>query len=288
MPIDAFRSILFCPKCLSGLTNKDDGLMCSNCNSNYYIYDGKYFIVCEEVYLRYQKEAKIGFTNSLKGILRRFPNFYYFFFFLLTPITPFGFTARKSLRSIPRNSGLIVNIGSGTKRIRSDVLNLDILPLPNVDIVAEATKLPFRDNSLDMVISEATLEHLPEPQKAIAEIRRVLKPGGLVYATAPFLYPFHESPNDYFRWTKEGLIKEFADFSPIKIGIWSGPTSAVISFLMHYFAIIFSFGWSKLYLTLSYMFMVVLAPLKILDLFFLLFHYSENISSVFYFLGKKK
>ena len=161
--------------------------MCSNCNLNYYIYDGKYFIVCEEVYLRYQKEAKIGFTNSLKGILRRFPNFYYFFFFLLTPITPFGFTARKSLRSIPRNSGLIVNIGSGTKRIRSDVLNLDILPLPNVDIVAEATKLPFRDNSLDMVISEATLEHLPEPQKAIAEIRRVLKPGGLVYATAPFL-----------------------------------------------------------------------------------------------------
>ncbi len=56
-----------------------------------------------------------------------------------------------------------------------------------------------------MVLCTEVLEHLPEPQRAVDEMFRVLKPGGTLLLTTRFLFPIHDAPHDYFRFTKYGL-----------------------------------------------------------------------------------
>jgi len=59
----------------------------------------------------------------------------------------------------------------------------------------------------DLAILDQTLEHVPDPEQALAEVRRVLKSGGVAIVTTPFLVPVHgtESYGDFTRWTPQGL-----------------------------------------------------------------------------------
>ncbi len=75
--------------------------------------------------------------------------------------------------------------------------------IPN--IYGDAQKLPFIDESADTVALIEVLEHLPDPNAAIAEAYRVLKVGGHLVITVPFLYPIHDAPYDFHRWTQFGL-----------------------------------------------------------------------------------
>ncbi len=75
------------------------------------------------------------------------------------------------------------------------------------DVFADAGRLPFADASVDTVILAEVLEHLREPAAALAEIRRVLRPGGVLLASMPFLYPVHDAPHDYQRYTRHGLAE---------------------------------------------------------------------------------
>lgn len=70
------------------------------------------------------------------------------------------------------------------------------------DIFADATQLPFGNESFDAIACFEVLEHVPEPYIALAEIGRVLKPGGIAAISMPFLYPEHDAPHDYQRWTE--------------------------------------------------------------------------------------
>jgi ubiquinone/menaquinone biosynthesis C-methylase UbiE len=65
----------------------------------------------------------------------------------------------------------------------------------------------IRDNEFDLVILDQVLEHLPDPERAMGEIRRVLKPNGFAIVTTPFLVPVHRGPSfgDYYRWTPQGM-----------------------------------------------------------------------------------
>lgn len=75
------------------------------------------------------------------------------------------------------------------------------------DIFADATNIPLKNNSLDTVLSLQVLEHLPNPQKSIFEIRRLLKKDGIVILSTVQYYPLHDEPFDFFRYTKYGLKK---------------------------------------------------------------------------------
>lgn len=86
---------------------------------------------------------------------------------------------------------------------------VDIRPGPGVDIVASVYELPFRDGEFDIVLCLSVLEHLKEPARAILEIRRVLKMNGKIIVSVPFLFPIHDAPNDYWRFTKFGLKELF-------------------------------------------------------------------------------
>lgn len=82
---------------------------------------------------------------------------------------------------------------------------LDIQPRRGIQVVSDAQQLGIASEAFDVVLCTEVLEHLPEPQKAINEMWRVLKPGGTLLLTTRFLFPIHDAPHDYFRFTKYGL-----------------------------------------------------------------------------------
>lgn len=72
------------------------------------------------------------------------------------------------------------------------------------DIYGDAASLPIASESMDAVLLLEVLEHLPDDHKALTEIRRVLKPGGRLYLSVPFIYPVHDAPADFRRYTVFG------------------------------------------------------------------------------------
>ncbi|MBI2624112.1 class I SAM-dependent methyltransferase [Candidatus Parcubacteria bacterium] len=76
---------------------------------------------------------------------------------------------------------------------------------PGVDVVGDAHALPFTDGTFERILCTEVLEHLVDPPKAIAEMRRVLRPGGMLVLTTRFVFPLHDEPHDYWRFTRYGL-----------------------------------------------------------------------------------
>ena len=75
----------------------------------------------------------------------------------------------------------------------------------SVDVFGDGNRLPFGTGTIDTVLSTEVLEHLPDPARCVRELQRVLKPGGRLLLTAPFLQPLHELPSDFYRFTPGGL-----------------------------------------------------------------------------------
>jgi SAM-dependent methyltransferase len=73
------------------------------------------------------------------------------------------------------------------------------------DLFGDAHRLPVRGMSADTVLLLDVMEHLRSPDDALAEIMRVLKPVGKLILQVPFLYPIHDAPLDFQRWTRHGL-----------------------------------------------------------------------------------
>ena len=75
--------------------------------------------------------------------------------------------------------------------------------LQHVDVFADLKlPLPLRDSTFDTVLLFDVLEHIPNPQNLMTEAGRILRPGGAVMIGVPFLYPIHEAPNDFNRYTR--------------------------------------------------------------------------------------
>jgi SAM-dependent methyltransferase len=115
-----------------------------------------------------------------------------------------------------RQSGAVLDLGAGTKpyaplyelyfeTCKSVDVPYSVHDLTGVDVMASADDLPFEGESFDCVICTEVLEHCAEPHEVMQEIARVLKPGGHVFLTTPFLRPLHEMPHDYYRYTPSGL-----------------------------------------------------------------------------------
>lgn len=112
-------------------------------------------------------------------------------------------------------SGTLLDVGAGTMPFRGDVVDLVTeyrsLDLerraPDVDFVADVRAMePVGSDSFDVVLCSQVLEHVDQPAVALAEMYRVLRPGGRLVLTVPFLSRLHEEPFDYFRYTRYGLV----------------------------------------------------------------------------------
>ena len=107
------------------------------------------------------------------------------------------------------HDALVLNVGCGVVRrfepvCASQYMATDIRVLPSVDFASDASALPIADHSVDVVLSLELLEHVPEPGAVLAEIARILKPGGTVMVSVPSTVPRHDD-NDYWRFTAQGL-----------------------------------------------------------------------------------
>lgn len=93
----------------------------------------------------------------------------------------------------------------------------DIEARDGVDVVADAHELPFQDGEFENVLCSEVLEHLHTPEKAVAEMYRVLAPGGTLILTTRFMFPMHDVPHDYFRYTETGMKHLFRNFEIIEL-----------------------------------------------------------------------
>jgi SAM-dependent methyltransferase len=103
-----------------------------------------------------------------------------------------------------------------------EYVGCDIRSGPGVDRIEDAQQLTFCDSSIGTVILLETLEHLPKPERAMAEVHRVLRDDGLLLLSVPFSYRLHGFPSDYWRFTPSGVYEMLGEF-PWKSVFSAGP-----------------------------------------------------------------
>lgn len=108
--------------------------------------------------------------------------------------------------------GWVLDCGAGRRPVYYDnVVNFEIVAYDTTDVRGVGEVLPFEDACFDAVISVAVLEHVKEPFRCASEIVRVLKPGGELFCSVPFLQPVHGYPHHYYNMTSQGLVNLFGD-----------------------------------------------------------------------------
>ncbi len=140
----------------------------------------------------------------------------------------FHLKSKESLKSL-RNT-IVLDIGSGNANYLdyihySNTCYTIDYPITNnkyqLDpmVFSDARCLPVACAKVDVVLLFEVLEHIAEPDKVLSEIRRVLRPGGEFYLSVPFIYPIHDAPDDYWRFTNYGVIDILRknDFEAIKL-----------------------------------------------------------------------
>jgi uncharacterized protein YbaR (Trm112 family) len=156
---------------------------------------------------------------------------------------------------------------------------------PRTQIICDGHSIPFFDGSFDAVIIQAVIHCLIDPAKVVREIRRVLKPDGLVYAEAPFLQQVINSPYDFQRFTKIGLRKLFREFAEVESGIVSGPGTALAWSIQFFFLTFFTApaprGIVRVLCSLT------LFWLKYLDPYLVKNRRAADAASGFFFMGRK-
>lgn len=115
---------------------------------------------------------------------------------------------RQTLRSL---EGDVLDVGCGSKPYEPWIpratryVGIDVQRGPRVDAVIEPGQpWPVKDQEFDVVLCTQVLEHVPNGDLLLAEVARVLKPGGTAIVTVPFIYGEHDRPHDYWRFSIEG------------------------------------------------------------------------------------
>ena len=152
-------------------------------------------------------------------------------------VNPF-FLARTGLRDAIEHfasniGGRLLDVGCGTKPYQElfvvdtyiglDIDNEATRKRGVADFLYEGKHFPFDDGEFDAILCNQVLEHVFNPDEFLHEINRVLKPGGKLLLTVPFVWDEHEQPYDYARYSSFGLRallknKEFKIVEHQKIG----------------------------------------------------------------------
>jgi SAM-dependent methyltransferase len=271
--LDRIRPVLVCPTCRRGLAGRDGDLTCGTCG----------LVVRRDSAFRFaglSDEAQSSdWLNAVKAAAKhRMGRLYPLAIAVLGPV--YGHTGLDDFLATFDADAIICDLGAGTRTYNDRVVCVDGYGYPTVHVVCDLAALPFADGSIDGLISEAVLEHVPDPAAHVAEMFRVLRPGGRVHCYFPFMQAFHASPHDYSRLTIPGLLHLFGAFTDCRTRVAGGPTSGLVWTLQEWIAIAGSFGSERLYRALVPL-TWVLSPLKYLDAVLIKHPAAHTIASGF-------
>lgn len=253
LEINAFRDLLICPRCGGDLTGSPEALTCNKEPSEHryqavgdqskpvLIDSGASIIKVESILASDGSSpvARSGFggriLNSVAHRLAQPRN--------LTAERHVAQLTADVVRETEGRRPLVLVIGGGAigsgveslyKDSRLDLLAFDVYVSDNVQFIADGHNVPLRDGSVDAVLIQAVLEHVLEPQKVVAEIHRVLRPRGLVYADTPFMQHVHEGAYDFTRFTESGHRYLFRHFEVRDSGVSSGLGTQLLWSLVYF------------------------------------------------------
>ena len=121
-----------------------------------------------------------------------------------------------------RGGGVVLDVGAKHAPYMEGIaatsyMTLDIDAACKPDICCDLHNVEWPSAYFDTIIATEVLEHLYDPQQAIREMHRLLKPGGICLLSTRFIYEYHADPNDYFRFTQDSLSYLFRDFTQVEI-----------------------------------------------------------------------
>jgi SAM-dependent methyltransferase len=191
---------------------------------------------------------------------------------------------------------IIYDIGAKDARTRyfnrrppgAKIICTDIQPGPGVDIVADAQSMPqIPSDSADCVFLVSVLQYIPSPERAIDEVFRILRPGGILYVSVPFIFYYHDDPVDFYRFSLPGLELLCSRFERIASGSGRGPASTFVELLIRFLAILFSFNSETLYAANVYCGKWLLFWIKYLDIVIARYSVAYIMWGAPYFFGRK-
>ena len=274
--------LLICPNCKSDhIKQVSQTISCNNCKQEFSHINHQYRFV------DYGNEQVTDTLDKIKFIVKQNRRIYDFIMKVLGPVY-FDTSMKRFIKNYVKHKNKIaINLGSGNSDISKEIANMDMFPYDSVNITCDIANLPLKTSSIDIIINSAVLEHVPNPEKVVGEIHRVLKDRGIVYSFIPFIQGFHASPYDFSRRTIEGMKVLYKDFDIIEVKPSGGPTSGFLWVFQEWLAILLSFGIKPLHKLIWAVLLLALWPVKFLDILLLKHPMAHNISSGFVLIGKK-
>jgi SAM-dependent methyltransferase len=287
--------ILVCPRCGAGSRIAGDDVVCAGCSARFPIVDGIPVMIAEE-------RSVFNVTDFVDHRPTTYPEGFGLKRTIgkLLPSLNMNVRARRNLlrffdlvRALEDKPRVLVVGGAvegeGFDAFREEtsveLVETDVAFGPRTSVICDAHDLPFTKGSFDGVVIQAVLEHVLDPQRCVAEIERVLKPGAIVYAETPFIQQVHAGRFDFTRYTHLGHRRLFAGFEEIDSGASCGTGMAL--------------AWSYAYFLQSFFRSPVLRGaafgfarltgfwLKYFDLLTISRPTSFDAASSYYFLGRR-
>lgn len=289
---------LVCPRCKSGpLEVRDESLTCPSgaCGRTFPVVRGVPVLIHDEnsVFAVADYQAGVGYEGDAyreagrddaangssadaapkprpslaRRVYRRFGSFLVYHSVGLDYLSSNQAVARAAAKE-PRLRVLVLGCGS----LRFDPIEgveyvyTDVAFGPLAAVICDAHDLPFEDASVDMVVAVAIMEHVVDPPRCADEIRRVLRPGGYVYAATPFMQPVHMGAYDFTRFSHLGQRRLFRWFDEIESGMALGP-GAAMAWSIQYFLLSLTDNLT-LRKALRFLGLLFTLPLKYTDLYF--------------------
>jgi SAM-dependent methyltransferase len=292
-----WTSLLRCPVCRSGVAVSDVAVLCTNgrCHCRFPVIDGVPVLINEnssvfkvEDFVQ-RRTTYIERSSRIREIITRtLPR-------ISSNVAAGSNYEQFARRLLSRSSGPLVLViggasqGAGFECARQHAsirfVETDVAFGPRTRLICDAHDLPFADESFDGAVAQAVLEHVLDPHRCVAEVHRVLRPKGIVYAETPFMQQVHGGCYDFTRFTHLGHRRLFRDFTALLDGACAGPGTALAWAVQHF---LLSFCASPLALCgVKAVTRLTLFWLKYFDRYLVGKVGGLDAASALYFLGEK-